>query len=158
MPVTEAHELKSTLSEDVITPGHAPRTTTALFTKSKRALMASQHPPRCYICQRTAEEAGEPLEAHHVGVERSFAEGEIDWDLVKADFPHFDWDKFDPADPYSFVDDMSPSGQGLLLCKLHHTGKDAGIHNISYPLWRMQRYLKDGAQFSPSEVIHHDQV
>ncbi|HEX7911815.1 MAG TPA: hypothetical protein VF534_27490 [Paraburkholderia sp.] len=156
--VTQIHEEKETLTVDVNIPGHEPRTTTALFSKSKAALKASQHPPRCWICGRTEAELGAPLEAHHNGVERSFAEGEIDWDRVKADFPHHDWSTFDPANPYTFVDDMSPTGQGLLLCKQHHTGRDSGIHNLAYPLWILQRYLKDGAQFSPTEVIHHDQV
>jgi hypothetical protein len=152
--VTEAHELRETLTVDVITPGHAPRITTPLFRHSKQALMASQHPPRCFICQQTEAELGQPLEAHHVGVERSFAEGEIDWEMVKADFPDFDWASFDPSNPYAFVDDMQ--AQGLLLCKRHHTGKGTGIHDIPYPLWRMQRYLKDGVQFTPTDVIHHD--
>lgn len=155
-PVTQAHELRETLIVDVITPGHAPRETTPLFRRSKRALMAAQHPPRCFICDRTEEELGEPLEAHHVGVERSFAEGAIEWDRVKADFPGFDWATFDPADPYAFVDDMT--AQGLLLCKRHHTGKGTGIHSLPYPLWRMQRYLKDGTQFTPTDVIHHDHL
>jgi hypothetical protein len=156
MSVTQAHELKETLTVDVITPGHAPRETTRLFTVSKRVLMARQKPPRCYICQRTAEESGHPLEAHHMGVERSFAEGAIDWERVKEDYPHFDWAHFDPANPYAFVDDMD--AQGLLLCKEHHTGKGTGIHTLPYSLWILQRYLKDGAQFTPTQTVHHDHV
>lgn len=154
--VEQDHELSETLTVDVITPGHEPRKTTELFRKSKDELKASQHPPCCWICGRTEAELGAPLEAHHDGIERSFAEGEIDWERVKADFPNHDWSTFDAADPYTFVDDMSPNGQGLLLCKEHHTGKDTGIHNIPFPLWRLQRYLKDGAKWSPNIVIHHD--
>lgn len=156
MSVTQAHELKETLTVDVITPGHAPRETTSLFTRTKRALMARQNPPRCWICQRTAEESGYPLEAHHLGVERSFAEGAIDWERVKEDYPHFDWATFDPADPYAFVDNMD--AQGLLLCKTHHTGKGTGIHTLPWPLFVLQRYLKDGAQFTPTQTIHHDHL
>jgi hypothetical protein len=157
MTTEQVHEEKLTLSVDIEIPGHAARITTPLFRHSKVALMASQHPPRCWICEQTEAELGAPLEAHHVGVERCFAEGEIDWEKVKVDFPNFDWANFDPTtDPYKFVDDMTQ--QGLLLCKPHHTGKDEGIHNLPYPLWRMQRYLKNGVRFSPTEVITHDQV
>ncbi|UNJ99715.1 hypothetical protein [Ralstonia sp. RRA.1] len=58
-----------------------------------------------------------------------------------------------PADPYLFVDDMTVNG--LLLCKQHHTGKDAGIHDMPFPLWIAQRYAIEGYQFTPNEVIHH---
>jgi hypothetical protein len=155
MPTTQAHELKQTLTVDVLTPAHEARTTTRLFELSKRQLMKREDPPRCWICRRTADEVG-PLEAHHAGIERSFAEGEIDWEIVKQDFPHYDWTHFDPANPYSFVDDME--AQGILLCKVHHTGKGTGIHTLPYPLFVLQRYLKDGVQFTPAEVIHHDHV
>lgn len=153
--MTQAHELRETLTVDVLTPSHADRVTTPLFRHTKQALLASD--PRCWICGQTAEELGQPLEAHHAGIERSFAEGDLDWDRVRADFPHHDWSKFDPANPYTFVDDMSPvTGQGLLLCKQHHTGKGTGIHTLPWPLFLLQRYLKDGVQFTPDEVIHHD--
>lgn len=163
MSVTETHDLKDTLSVEVETPGHEKRgAASSLFRHSKKAIfehapVLSLHPEpgRCFICNATEEELGEPLEAHHFGIEWSFGEGPIDWDRVKVDFPYFDWDKFDPTDPMSFVDDMT--AQGLLLCKKHHTGKDEGIHNLPFSLWIAQRYLKDGYKFSDLEVIHHEQ-
>jgi hypothetical protein len=148
-----AHEERNTLSVDVFAPAHADRTTTAIFVHSK-AKLEERTGGRCFICGCTAEEAGHPLEAHHEGIERQFAEAPIDWDKVKVDFPNFDWASFDPANPYTFVDDMV--AQGILLCKPHHTGKFTGIHYLPYSLWIMQRYLKDGYEFSPNEVIHHD--
>ncbi len=48
----------------------------------------------------------------------------IDWDLFRKDCEAgvwgehaqgFDWSKFDPADPYTFVDDMMANGE--LFCK-----------------------------------------
>ncbi|WP_454824718.1 hypothetical protein [Paraburkholderia xenovorans] len=39
---------------------------------------------RCSYLQRTAEETGHPLKAHHHPIERSFAEM-IDWDRFKFD-------------------------------------------------------------------------
>lgn len=153
--VTNTHAEKETLSVDVNLPGHDPRITTALFTRTRRQLIEREG-GRCYVCGRTAAEVG-PLEAHHHPIERSFAEM-IDWSegsLIRREFPHFDWSKFDLADPYTFVDDMTVNG--LLLCKAHHIGKDEGIHAMPYPIWVAQRYGREGYQFSSIEIIHHDQ-
>lgn len=161
MSVNEIHEQKETLVVDINIPGHEERTTTPLFLHSKKALIAREG-GRCFTCGRTAEESGHPLEAHHHPVERSMS-NMIDWDLFRSECQAgmwgthaeaFDWSKFDPADPYSFVDDMNVNG--LLLCKAHHTGKDEGIHDMPYPLWIAQKYGKEGYQFSPTEVIHHE--
>lgn len=150
--MTDAHVETETLSVAVDIPDHADRTETPLFERTRKALL--QRDRVCWVCGRTAEESGQPLEAHHAGIERCYAEAPIDWDIVKADFPHFDWASFDPKDPYTFVDDML--AQGRLLCKEHHTGKDAGVHCVPDPLFKMQRYLKKGVRFSPTEVIDHE--
>lgn len=155
MSVTETHEEKETLVVDVNLPGHEARITTALFTRTRKQLIEREG-GRCFICQRTAAEAG-PLEAHHHPIERSFAEM-IDWSegsLIRHDFPHFDWANFDLANPYTFVDDMTVNG--LLICKDHHIGKDEGIHAMPFPIWLAQRYGREGYQFSAVEIIHHDQ-
>lgn len=161
---TEIHDLKDTLTVEVETPGHEPRgAASELFLKSKRAIFTNApalgiHPPagRCFICNATEQELGTPLEAHHFGVEWSFANASIDWDLIKIDFPDFNWKDFDPGTPMTFIDDMT--AQGLLLCKKHHTDKDEGIHNLPFPLWYAQRYLKDGWKFSDLEIIHHEDL
>jgi hypothetical protein len=154
MSVTQVHEQTETLTVDVNIPGHEERTTTALFRNSKKALVLRES-GRCFICGCNAEETGHPMEAHHHPIERSMA-NMIDWELVKPFFPHFDWSSFDPADPYTFVDDMTVNG--LLLCKAHHTGKDEGIHDMPYPLWIAQKFGREGYQFSPIEAIHHEAV
>lgn len=146
------HEEKITAAVDIFVPDHATRTETALFEHSRLERLAKDG-ERCWICNRTAEESGHPLEAHHDGIERSFAEGKIRWDLVRIDFPNYDWANFDESKPYVFVDDMM--AQGLILCKEHHTGEGTGIHFVPYPLWVMQRYLVEGYQYSPGEVIVH---
>lgn len=155
--VNQVHEEKETLAVDVNIPGHEERTTTALFTRSKHQLIAMLgDQARCFICNATAAEAGAPLEAHHHPIERSLA-NLIDWDRFREEqgdkYPSFDWSKFDPADPLTFVDDMTVNG--MLLCKKHHTGKDEGIHMLPYPLWIAQKWAKEGYQFSAVEVIHH---
>lgn len=151
--VTQTHEEKETLAVDVLVPGHEARTTTPLFTHSRDELISKGG--KCFICGCTAAEVG-PLEAHHHPIERCLAEM-IDWGpdaQIRKDFPAFDWASFDPANPYTFVDDMRVNG--LLLCKAHHIGKDEGIHALPFPLWIAQKYGREGYQFSAVEVLHHE--
>ena len=142
--MTDAHLEKSTLHVEVYVPAHPDRKASALFERTRQQLIARDKV--CWICGRTAEESGHPLEAHHAIVEWSLI-NMIDIGLVKADYPAFD-------SPEK-VDDMIQPGQGLLLCKLHHTGEE-GIHSIDYPRWLAQRYGKEGYKFSDAEIIHHE--
>jgi hypothetical protein len=157
-------EQKETLQVDVDLPHDEVARAAPLFERSKKMLMEhdvklvfelDRPAGRCFICQKTEAEVG-PLEAHHFALEHCFMDATLRWDLIKADFPSYDWKNFDPTHPEMFVDQMVSSG--LLLCKLHHTGKDAGIHYLPFPLWLVQRYLADGIRFSPTEIIHHDDV
>jgi hypothetical protein len=157
---TEAtHEEKLTLTVDINVPGHDERTATPLFVRSRK-LLIKREGGRCWICGRTADEAG-PLEAHHYPIERCLA-NMIGWKLFRLQCESgmwgehakaFDWSTFDPDDPYTFVDNMEVNG--LLLCKAHHTGKDEGIHDLPHPLWVAQKIGKEGYKFSDVEVIHH---
>ena len=155
--VTEVHEMRDTFTVDVNIPGHDPRVSTPLFIKSRKHLL-ERDGGRCYVCNCTAEESGHPLEAHHYPIERSFATM-VDWgpgSQIRKDFPSFGWGSFDESNPYTFVDDMNTNGR--LLCKLHHTGKDAGVHDLPEPVWLAQRYGKDGYKFSDVEIIHHSEI
>ena len=157
--VTETHELKDTFTVDVELPGHAPRTTTPLFTESKKILV-ERVDGRCFICNGNKDEVG-PTEAHHYPVERSLAMA-WDWPKFIADCKAgkwgvyaqaFHWEGFDAEkDPYLFVDDMRANG--LLLCKRHHTAKNEGIHDIPHPLWIWQKYATEGYVMSAVEIIH----
>lgn len=151
--VEEVHEEKETLSVDVEIPGHAPRgAATPLFERTRKEYMDKMG-GRCWICGADEAESGEPLQLHHKIIERCFAEDDIDWDKVKEDVPDFPWATFDTSDPYSFVDNCNYNG--IVLCRKHHTEKDSGVHMLPNSLWVMQRYLKDKARFSPTEVIVH---
>lgn len=166
MSVNDVHEEKLTLAVDINIPGHDPRTTTPLFSHSRKELL-QRDGAQCWICGRTADQAG-PLEAHHYPIERSLA-AMIDWRLVALDAragelgatqaqrdaaKAFDWNGIE-SNPYRFVDDMRVNG--LLLCKTHHIGKDEGIHAMPHPLWIAQRYGQEGYKFSDVEIIHHQE-
>jgi hypothetical protein len=149
--VTEIHEEKETLQVDIELPGHEARgSASALFERTRSLLLARDKV--CWVCGIEGTKEA-PLEAHHSGIERSFATAAIDWITVRKDFPDFNWDEFDTSDPLSFVDNMV--AQGLLLCAEHHRGKNAGIHYLPWPLFVIQRYLKSGYKFSDTEVIEH---
>lgn len=164
--VTETHDEKETLSVEVLLPGQDPRgSASSLFVRTRKALIEREG-GRCFVCGGQEATVG-PLEAHHCPIEHSVAIM-VDWDLVKRDClagefgfsqaqrdaaKAFDWAAFDPADPFSFVDNMMVNG--LLLDKAHHIGKDEGIHSMPHPLWLAQRYAKEGYKFSEVEIIHH---
>lgn len=161
--VEQTHEEKETLKVDVELPGHAPRVETPLFSKTREERLKIDN--RCWICGKTAEEAGSPLQLHHFPIERSLAEG-VDFHRVQADCEagmwgepakNFDWNTFwSKGDVYLFVDDMTVNG--LPLCEPHHIGADAGIHMLPHPLWVVQRYLQDGYQYTDKEKICHEEV
>lgn len=184
--VTDVHAERETLAVDINIPGHEARTTTALFARTKKALL-ERDGARCFICGATEASSGHPLESHHHPVERSLA-NMIDWQRFAADAragrfgPHaqaFDWDGF-MADAKPMTLNLLPHGDepagtvevlipadpmrfvddqtvnGIALCKAHHTGKDEGIHCLPYPLWIAQKYAREGYQFSDVEIIHHE--
>lgn len=167
------HEFKATLSEDVFYPNHERRTESKTFRKTKRLMVASGM-ACCAICGDT-----EKVQWHHRFIEWAFSDAiDFDWikgvalgnvttlwshTLQKeVPIPHlhvvydllrltntFDWSKFDPADPESFVD--SPANMWP-LCEKHHLAKDHGIHVMSFPIWVVQSCLKKDFTFSPDEL------
>jgi hypothetical protein len=158
-----SHDEKETLNIDVDIPEHDPRVTTPLFSRTRLELIDKMG-GRCWICNQTAEESGNPLEAHHYPIERSLGAA-VDWALFMeiaksgklGPGPQtFDWNSFDPKRWFTFVDDMIHNG--LLICKNHHIGKGEGIHYLPHPFWIAQMFLREGYKFDPEEVIHHDQL
>lgn len=144
------HELKKTLHEDIYVADHAARTTTALFERTRKAMIAAGG--RCWICNKP-HTTDDPLELHHSHLERCFI-SEADFGLdsnMRRDFPNFDWEHFDISDPVAFVDDARING--LLLCKLHHTGA-LGIHSLTFPDFEAQRYMKEGTPIMDGHVAH----
>lgn len=155
--MTSAHDERETLHVSVLIPAHADRVETEIYKASRISLLDAN--PRCWICSRTAEESGEPLQTHHYPVERSLARM-VDWERFADMAQHgvfgpgpagFDWEHFDTSDPYTFVDDMRVNG--LVLCRAHHIGADEGIHYLPHPLWIAQKFALPGYKFSSKETI-----
>ena len=130
----EAHEMKRTLTEIVIDPSHAERKESSEFRKSKERLKEDGH-YKCYICGTT-----EGIEVHHLG-EYCFA-NVIDFDKLKQfceDFDPYGYGKLLKNKPMSTVDEVRNC---LCLCKTCHTGKGTGVHEITMPVWLIQKLAK----------------
>ena len=144
------HEIRKTVSDNMYVQDHPDRVTTALFERTRKELIAAGG--RCWICNKPHTHE-DPLELHHSHIERCVM-GEIDYgpgSNIQRDLPAFDWVHFNPADPVALVDDARANG--LLLCKLHHTGP-LGIHSRTYPEFEAQRYLKEGTPIMEGQCAH----
>ena len=181
MSVTDTHEKRDTVSEDVFYPDHPPRAESTTFLHTKNEGHAAKLP--CAISGST-----DNTEYHHIFLEWAFADA-VDWDTVKAiatgrllelhildhqtdqptgeTFPveqsliwifcklaslrGFDWASFDPAKPETFVDSMANM---LVLGEKFHRQKDHGIHEMSFPEWQFQAWpRKAGFVFTPDERV-----
>jgi hypothetical protein len=81
------------------------------------------------------------LEGHHDIAEFSALE-EMDWRKVAADFPREGIDSDE-----KFKEVAESEGGLLILCSVHHRSPFRGIHSITGPVWKLQRYERDGWDF-----------
>jgi hypothetical protein len=131
-PTVNAHVVSRTLKESVYTPTHPQRgNSTPEFQASKDAL--EKESPTCYICGRTAEQSGAPLEGHHVHLEWSLANS-ADLAKIQTEYPN----ATDIAEWLDSVDNL------LLLCARCHRSPLYGVHMVTMPAWIAQRYQLDG--------------
>ncbi len=144
------HLVRRTLTEEVLTPDHPPRTASAEFERNRSALLAAGH--GCLVCGSKGS-AEHPLEAHHW----------IEWS---------GWEHVDPAKMAAVLQRIDVYGYGaqlgaqpiqspddirnlVLLCSSaplqaqpvaggHHRGVDMGIHMVTFPIWLLQLVVRDG--------------
>lgn len=138
------HEMVRRLTEIVITPEHAQRSESKEFRRSKERLKADGH-YRCWVCG-----GAENLQAHHYGAEWSL-EAVTDFAKLKAFVE--EWDPYGYGrllrnQPITSADDVRNL---LVLCQEHHTGVDhqdggsgMGIHELTFPVWVIQKLAKAG--------------
>lgn len=140
-------ELRRTLVEDVYYPEHCPRTASAEYRRVHQHLIVELDTP-CWICgithsavQRLPAEQRprRQLETHHCEVEWAAVNG-----IDLARFMH-DWPAID--DRERLREWVDSEGNMLVLCALHHRGSRTGIHSISYPAWKLQRWQGDQFTF-----------
>lgn len=139
-------ELKRTLREDVMYPPHPPRHASAIYESTHHRLVVELNEP-CWICgvrhsdvlkMPKEEQRRWQLETHHDelewAAERAFEDDHEMFQRLAADFEG----KF--ADPQALRDWLDSEGNMLILCATHHRGQLTGIHMISYPAWKLQRW------------------
>lgn len=99
---------------------HPQREESAEFVRIRKNFHDSG--AKCYINNGYCEGH---IEIHHNEIEYS-ASSEVEWDRIMKDlgFDHVDSEK-----------------QMLPLCYKHHQGTGTGIHKISVPIWKLQKYL-----------------
>lgn len=134
-------ELRRTLVEDVFYPPHEPRKASAEYGRTHRKLVKTMDEP-CWICgirnsdvqMMPAEDRAKwQLETHHDELEWAAANG-VDLAKITADFPVI------MADPAKLREWLDSEGNMLVLCATHHRGSRNGIHLITYPAWKLQRW------------------
>lgn len=117
----EVHQLKELEHYE----SHEQRTESSEFRKLKKEM--HEEGVKCFIDNGYCEGT---VEIHHSIIEYS-ASTEVDWDKVQKDYPNF-----------THVDQKFQM-QGL--CTRHHRGKYTGIHDITYPIWILQKYMTKDA-------------
>lgn len=151
-------ELDRNLAENVAYPPHPPRKASAIYRRTHQKLVKDMDEP-CWICgvrnsdvqkMPTAERSRWQLETHHAELEWAAAEAftqntpESKEMLAKitADFPAI------MDDPVRLREWLDSEGQMLVLCATHHRGSLTGVHMVSYPAWKLQRFqVEHGWQF-----------
>lgn len=165
--VTHDHHVTETLREDILTPGHPPRTESAAYTKVHKQLVKIMDLP-CLVCGvrnstlKLSDQnpfGSKGLQTHHRYIE---------WSLMNA----IDLDKFnarilpylrqshpeeelyhDPFDKQTLCDWVDHHPHNLwVICDVHHIGQNTGIHYLAMPIWGVQDLLMPGYQ---QQVIHH---
>lgn len=135
-----SHDVHRTIREFIVTPDHEPREDdpyAAEYRAARHHAIDVLDSP-CWICG-IRKSTGGRMETHHSVIEWSLANG-IDPKKLAADFP-----ELDISDEESFRKWLDSEGNLLVLCDVHHRGFP-GIHSVTYPPFRAQRYAKDGVE------------
>lgn len=137
----EGHELVRNLQEDVFYPPHEKRHASALYRRVHKRLVNELDTP-CWICQvRHSDVIRMPvdlqkvfqMETHHDELEWAAANG-VDLTKITADFHEI------MGDPDRLKRWLDSEGNMLVLCAAHHRAGRTGIHTITYPAWKLQRW------------------
>lgn len=141
-----AHEVTRRLTESVMYPEHSPRKQSAEYRKVHHHLVYELDEP-CWVCGVRRSTLGDPkhnvrgskeMETHHGVIEWALANA-VDPAKILADFP----DMKEATDP-ALRDFLDGPENMWVLCDVCHRSPHYGIHGITYPAWRAQRYFRDG--------------
>lgn len=140
--MTDAHEVARTLHESIYYPEHQARKASAEYRKTHEHLINALDEP-CWICGVRKSTLDDPalnprgskqMETHHVEVEWALANA-MDPARLLADFP-----AMGAADEPHLRAWLDSEGNMLVLCDICHRDGRRGIHMITYPAWKAQRW------------------
>lgn len=151
-------ELKRTLMEDVFYPPHDPRKASPEYVKTHHHLVVVMDEP-CWICgvrnsdvqkMSPADRKLWQLETHHFEIEWAMEAAYEGTDpAAKEMLEKFTADHMEVMDdPARLREYLDSEGNMLILCATHHRGSRTGIHSITHPAWKSQRFqVAGGWQF-----------
>lgn len=145
MDIVSSHKIDRTIHEVAIYPDHVKRTESEEFRKNKDRLKEDGH-FHCYICG-----ADESLEVHHFGCEWAF-EQDCDFDKLKKfceEFDPYGYGRLLRNNPMASVDDIRNL---LVLCERHHRAPEDGVHEVTMPIFIMQKIAKSGTEPVPEQT------
>lgn len=148
--VRRIHEMRHLVHEDVFYPPHAPRTESEEYRAVHHQLVVVEDSP-CFICGLRNSQLADPtlntsgvkeMETHHRWVEWALA-GAVDPDKLKNFFT-------DPIDDVAaFVDHHRDNL--MVLCDRHHRHREVGIHELTYPIWVAQKFVREDYQLTSGD-------
>lgn len=145
--IDKTHEESRTIHEFIEYPPHEKRTESSEFRANARRLIR-QLDVGCWICG-----SKEAREVHHIH----------EWSLWNALDPDRVLDSLHAFDPYGYthaggdkpIESPDDIRNLVVLCENHHRGIDAGVHDLTMPIFFPQRAVKDG--LSITKAIAHVQ-
>lgn len=128
------HIEKKTIEEYAIVPKHAVRKESRKFERNRKILIKKFK--RCFICG-----SRQNLQAHHYGCEWSMW-NDCDRKKLKKFLKTFDVYGYSRRTMLRKIKSPDDIRNLVLLCEEHHIEKKHGIHEMTFPLWIMQKIAK----------------
>lgn len=148
--LVKPHLVRHVIHEAVMYPAHGPREETPEYAATHHQMVVVEDRP-CFICGVRNSTLSSPaenpcgasaMETHHVYVE---------WALINA----VDVEKLNAyfgkqLDAAGWAAELEHGEAYLLvLCDIHHRHKEAGIHELTYPIWIAQKFVRDDYALFP---------
>lgn len=135
--IVDTHKITRQLLETVIIPEHKERKESKEFRQSKKRLKKDGH-YKCWVCGTE-----ENIEVHHLGCEWSLG-NVCDFDKLKLFCEEWDIYGYGKLLKNKSIESPDDIRNLMVLCNEHHQGnsKDGvanGIHNITFPIWIIQK-------------------
>lgn len=147
--VSKPHLARHVIHENVWYPAHAPRTESPEYEAIHKKLTIEEDLP-CFICDVRNSTLGDPEKNPHGATQMETHHMWVEWSLINA----CDLDKLDAyfgkqLDQEGWSQFLDHDEQNLIvLCDTHHRHKEAGIHELTYPIWVAQKFLPNEYQLT----------